>query len=575
MTPAQQPTIDPALADEARAAGSPVLPLSPAGASKTTAQPSPAPLDHSAPSGVPLAASQPVPAAQDPAPPAVLAAAGANDTTPPAVLAPAGGKDSDPDAYFCTAHLTSDLKRRTVRGGAVTLSAQGVKFGLKLGSTAILARLLTPADFGLIAMVTVVTGFVEMFKDAGLSTATVQRERITHAQVSTLFWINVALSALIMCVIAAMAPAIAWFYGDARLLPVTLALSGTMIFGGLAVQHQALLRRKMQFGRLAVIEIASMTAGIAAAVAMAWFGFTYWSLVGMTAATAATTALLSFTLSGWIPGLPVRGSGVMPMLKFGSNLAGYQMINHLSRNADNFAIGWWWGPGVLGIYSRSYALLFLPWYQVLAPLHGVVLPGLCRLTTDELTFRTYYRRSLSVVAWLSFGIIGVCCIYVNELVSIVMGPAWSGVVPLFLLLSPTAAIMSVRAATVWVYSSVGEMGRQLRYGAISAIVLVVAILSACPFGPEWVAIAVSVVQIVQFLVSVPVCFSRTFMRLSDPMIALAPATVVALLIFGGVGVMRTQVPTVHPTVWLAAVFVYAAVAAAHMVIEYRKVGWHT
>src|SRR5690606_19203223 len=175
------------------------------------------------------------------------------------------GRIDSRDAYFDTEHLTKHLRRRTMRGGAITVSSQGVKFALRLGSTAVLARLLTPADFGLIAMVTVVTGFVEMFKDAGLSMATIQRERITHAQVSTLFWINVALSALIMLLIAALAPAIAWFYGEPRLLPITLALSGTMIFGGLAVQHQALLRRQMQFGRLATIEITSMAAGIAAA----------------------------------------------------------------------------------------------------------------------------------------------------------------------------------------------------------------------------------------------------------------------------------------------------------------------
>ena len=130
-----------------------------------------------------------------------------------------------------------------------------------MASTVVLARLLTPQDFGLIAMVTAVTGFVVMFKDMGLSMATVQRAEVNHAQISTLFWVNVVLSIGVMLVIAALAPAIAWFYNEPRLTWITLALAGAFIFGGLTVQHQALLRRNMRFGCLALIQISSMMAG--------------------------------------------------------------------------------------------------------------------------------------------------------------------------------------------------------------------------------------------------------------------------------------------------------------------------
>src|SRR4029450_3053852 len=119
--------------------------------------------------------------------------------------------------HFKTDHLLTNLKRRTISSGAVTLSAQGAKFLLNLISTMILARLLTPRDFGLVAMVTTVTVFLRVFKDSGLSVATVQRERITHAQVSNLFWINIATSALSTLIMAVAAPVIAWFYHNPRL----------------------------------------------------------------------------------------------------------------------------------------------------------------------------------------------------------------------------------------------------------------------------------------------------------------------------------------------------------------------
>src|ERR1700751_5390950 len=111
--------------------------------------------------------------------------------------------------HIKTDHLLPNLKRRTISGGMVTISAQAAKFGLNLVSTVILARLLTPHDFGLVAMVTAVTGFLVMFRHAGLSTPTIQREHLTHAQVSNLFWINLAVSGLCTFTLAALSPVIA------------------------------------------------------------------------------------------------------------------------------------------------------------------------------------------------------------------------------------------------------------------------------------------------------------------------------------------------------------------------------
>src|SRR5262249_8080259 len=137
---------------------------------------------------------------------------------------------------------TESINRASVRGGVIMFATQGMRFLVQIASTMVFARLLTPHDFGYIAMVTAITGFVALFQDANLSTVTVQRSQITHAQVSALFWINVALSVTVMSAVAALAPAIAWFYHEPRLVWITLMLAVTFVFGGLSAQHQALLR---------------------------------------------------------------------------------------------------------------------------------------------------------------------------------------------------------------------------------------------------------------------------------------------------------------------------------------------
>src|SRR5206468_9222764 len=121
----------------------------------------------------------------------------------------------------------SDLKSRTIRSGAFAMGAEGVEFILRLGSIIVLARLLIPEQFGLIAMVTAITAVAERFKDLGLSVATVQRKEITHDQVSTLFWVNTATGVGIALTIAALAIPIERFYGEPRLLAICMALGST------------------------------------------------------------------------------------------------------------------------------------------------------------------------------------------------------------------------------------------------------------------------------------------------------------------------------------------------------------
>src|SRR5882762_1587034 len=149
-------------------------------------------------------------------------------TRPERIEGDRSGKATDPnEKHLCTDHLLGDLKGRTISGAFITTASQGTQFLLNLAFIMVLARLLAPKDFGLYAMVTTVMGFLWMFQDAGLSTATVQRQEITQAQVSNLFWVNVGLGGVTTLVVAALAPVVAWFYREPRLVGVTLVLSGT------------------------------------------------------------------------------------------------------------------------------------------------------------------------------------------------------------------------------------------------------------------------------------------------------------------------------------------------------------
>jgi PST family polysaccharide transporter len=367
--------------------------------------------------------------------------------------------------HFRTDHLMSDLKGRSIRGGAVTLSSQALKFILNAGSTAVLARLLTPADFGLIAMVAAFTGFVALFRDLGLSTATVQRVEITHDQVSTLFWINVAMSVVLMLVAAALAPAIAWFYGEPRLTWIMLAIAATFPFGGLSAQHTALMRRQMRFTSLATVEVVSLVVGIAVAVVMAWRGLSYWSLVAMGAASGATTMVMCWLLSGWRPDLPRRGSGVMPMLTFGGGLTGFNILNYFTRNADNVIIGFALGSGPLGIYSKAYNLLMMPIRQFNAPIGAVMQPAPSRLQHDPVRYQRAYLRAVSMLAFVGMPLVAFLFVAADDVVRVFLGPGWDGAVPVFRLLAPAALLGTINVAPGWLCTTLGRSRVQVNWAS--------------------------------------------------------------------------------------------------------------
>jgi PST family polysaccharide transporter len=178
----------------------------------------------------------------------------------------------------------------------------------------LLARLLSAEDFGLQAMATVLTGFLALFREAGLGAATVQRLEVTHEQISTLFWINLAIGVILASSTAVLAPVLVQFYGEPRLYWIAVVSGVSFVFGGLTSQHQALILREMRFVTMAKVDLLSLMISSSVGVVMAFFGWGYWSLVGMTVVASIVSAACVWAAVPWVPGLPRRRCGVLSML---------------------------------------------------------------------------------------------------------------------------------------------------------------------------------------------------------------------------------------------------------------------
>jgi PST family polysaccharide transporter len=305
---------------------------------------------------------------------------------------------TNPHEYFMTDHLQADLGARTARAGAVTVVSHSIRFLITIAATAVMARLLRPSDYGLIGMVAFFTNFVAMFKDLGLSVATIQKTEVSRDQVSTLFWLNVAFSVGITVLTVALSPLVSWFYGDTRLMAVTIVTAMGFVLGGLTVQHEALLRRQMRFFSLVSIVLVSTVVGYAVGIFLAWRGFSYWSLVFSQLALLLTNTTGVWLVCGWRPGLPKRNSGVRSMIAFGRNFTGFSIINYFSRNLDSLLLGKVWGANELGLYNRAYQLMTLPIDQVNEPVTSVAIPALSRIKDEDQRYRQAYLRMLEKIA---------------------------------------------------------------------------------------------------------------------------------------------------------------------------------
>jgi PST family polysaccharide transporter len=443
--------------------------------------------------------------------------------------------------YFSDESLRGDLKGKTVRGGAYTLIAQVGQLLLQMAALPILARLLTPADFGLVAMVTVITNFAAMFVDAGLSMATVQRPNITREEVTNLFWVATGLGALIALVVAALSPAIAWFFHEPRLVPVTLALTLSLFLAGLTIQPSALLRRGMQFWATTAVQLVSMFCGQAVAVLWAWYYRDYWAIVWAPVTTALVRAIGTWLVCDWRPGLPHWGTNIRPMVGFGMHLTTFNFVNYFSRNMDYILIGWYWGETLLGFYERAYKILMQPLLQTNAPMSAVAVPALSRLADNPERYRSFWRKGCSIAAFLQVPVVIWLALVAPELVRTLMGNQWEETIQIFWGLTPAMLISFTAPATSWVFVSWGRPDKQTKVAIVTAIITLLFFIVALPMGVRAMAWSYSINR---WLIRWPViayCFAGTPLRYRDlwealrsPIYATAGAAACALTLFATV-----------------------------------------
>lgn len=398
----------------------------------------------------------------------------------------------DPGRWFSAEAARADLGARTIRGGAIFAVSRTVRGLLELLATLALARLLTPADYGLVGLAATFLGFVTLFSELGLGTATEQREALTHDEVTRLFWINVAVGLGLATICAASGPAVSWFFGEPRLVPICAVLALGLALGGAAVQHQALLRRNLMQGQLAAIELGAVVFSALIALGFAAAGAGPWALVAQPVSSALVRLLLSWWACDWRPGSPRTKSEVGEHLKMGGHVTGFTVVNYFARNMDDILIGRFAGTEALGLYQQAYRLLMLPLRQLNAPIASVAKPALARLLNEPERYRRAFLRMLDKVLLLTMPLGALLLVHAGSILELLLGPQWRPAEDVFRWLGLLLFSQPLGNATGWLFISQGRTASMFRWGLVGSGLSVASFVAGLPWGPTGVAAAYAV-----------------------------------------------------------------------------------
>jgi PST family polysaccharide transporter len=461
-----------------------------------------------------------------------------------------------------------ELKRRSVRGGMAFGALQGGQILAQLAWTVVMARLLAPADFGLVAMVMPLVVLMGVVSDMGLTQAVLQRPRLDYAELSNLFWLAQAVHLGLFVLFLAVCPLIGLFYGREEVTWIAAAYCAVLPISGLSAVHGALMTRRLQFARVGAVKLLSFMAGAAAGVAVGAVWQTYWALVAMGITTSLAGVALSWVASGWVPGKPRRDVDVRGLLGFGGNVASHRLTTFLAGNADTVLVGKVWGEVALGFYDRAFRLMVTPTSLITRPLGTMAPAVLSRLFSDPARYRRAVLGLMRLVLLATVPGITFAVVMAPTLIPLVYGPGWEPVAPIFQAFGVAAILRFQLVMLEWLFVTEDKTRRLRQWGMFRAALLLAGFAIGIRWGALGVATAYAAVTTVLLLPALSIWATRgSPVRLADVAVSIGMFLPGIALAAGGMLILRDHAGLDGWAALLAALaLAYAVVPGAAMAV---------
>ena len=395
--------------------------------------------------------------------------------------------------------------KHIAKGTALIGFVNVVRLVLQLFSVPLLARLLSPADYGLAAMAMPVIIFVMMIADAGLSTSLVRTGKVDEPAWHTCFWLSATLGIVFAIVVALLGPVVGFLVNEPRLVPLIAVLAAIIPLQTFTLVPGAALQQQARLATIAVTEIAALGAGIGAAVACALAGFGVWALIWQQIVFYVVRLTLTLTYSPYRPRLIFDLADAWEHVIFGRNLLGVALITSASRTLENLAIGKINGPGPVGIYSMAFQFARLPFMLVTGPLQYVLYPHIAAIREDKTKLATLFLLFTRLLAMVVFPAVCVVAVASEPIFHLLLSQKWGQAAPIFVLIAPAAALQPVTAILGTFLMALGRTDVQMRLAGQFAALWLVGLMLSVWYGIEAVAATYSICALLFSVWSLRVC----------------------------------------------------------------------
>ncbi|HEY6645357.1 MOP flippase family protein [Povalibacter sp.] len=415
-------------------------------------------------------------------------------------------------------------------------AAQAAKIALQFISVAVLARLLTPDDYGLIAMVWVVGNLATLLRDMGTAAAIVQEPNLTDETTNAVYWFNVVVGATLCVGLIALSYPIAGLFRTDAVMPLLYTLAPTFFISSLGSVHRALLERKSAFRVVAAVEVTTSIFGLIVTIGAAWAGAGAMSFVwGMLSMSAVSTAAF-WNRARWMPSRIAGSSRFGAVLRFSGHLSAFNLINYFARNADAMVIGRYLGAASLGIYSTAYKVMLFPLQNMTFVANRALFPVMCRFeSTAEM--RSLYLKSVSVIVMLTAPLMMGVFVLREPFIHVFLGARWHAAADVLIWLAPVGFVQSIVSTTGTVSMVRGRTDQLMVVGLFVAALQVASFFIGVQWGVLGVAAAYLVANLLGAIPSLWVALRLLDAEFSDLLREIWSACLCALLMGFGVWAM--------------------------------------
>jgi O-antigen/teichoic acid export membrane protein len=381
----------------------------------------------------------------------------------------------------------ASLRETTARGFVWTGGQAVLNRLLSMVGFVVLARLLSPHAYGLVALASVFVALLSLFASAGYSQALVQRPHVDKEDLDTIFWIAIGTSVVLALLLSGAAWPLAAVFHEPDLRPVLQVLSTTFVFIALGSTHQAVLQRRLAFRTIALANLGASVVATAVGIAFAFLGLGVWALVVQSVLGIGVSSLILTAFSGYRPALQVSLARFWPLFEFSRNYFGSTLMTFFNTRTDDFLIGSVLGPAALGIYSVGYRVLQVMGDVLTGTVRQVAFPVFARVQGDKARLERAYRSSMRMCAVGAVPCYAFVLVAAPELVRLVFGAKWEASAPVLRILCLFGALQSVMAFNGALLQSLGRAAFVFRLMMVSTTLQIAGFAISVRYGIQWVA----------------------------------------------------------------------------------------